>query len=88
MTASSMAEQASAGLNALHKNLRLKSGSLLTGAILHGSHNLYIQGIFTPITRNTGKTAWFIDEFGCVLPLVAIAFAIYFWSKRRELPAA
>jgi membrane protease YdiL (CAAX protease family) len=68
--------------------MRLKSGSLWTGAILHASHNLYIQGIFTPITRNTGKTAWFIDEFGCVLPLVAIAFAIYFWSKRRELPAA
>lgn len=68
--------------------MRLKSGSLWTGAILHGSHNLYIQGIFTPITRNTGKTAWFIDEFGCVLPLVAIAFAIYFWRKRRDLPAA
>jgi membrane protease YdiL (CAAX protease family) len=68
--------------------MRLKSGSLWTGAILHASHNLYIQGIFTPITRNTGKTAWFIDEFGCVLPLVAIAFAIYFWSKRRALPAA
>lgn len=67
--------------------MRLKSRSLWTGAILHGSHNLYIQGIFTPITRNTGKTAWFIDEFGCVLPLVAIAFAIYFWSKRQELPA-
>jgi len=67
--------------------MRLKSGSLWTGAILHGSHNLYIQGIFTPLTRDTGKTAWFIDEFGCVLPLVAIAFAIYFWSKRRELPA-
>jgi membrane protease YdiL (CAAX protease family) len=68
--------------------MRLKSGSLWTGAILHGSHNLYIQGIFTPMTRNTEKTAWFIDEFGCVLPLFAIAFAIYFWSKRRELPAA
>jgi uncharacterized protein len=67
--------------------MRLKSGSLWTGAILHGSHNLYIQGIFTPLTRNTGKTAWFIDEFGCVLPLVAAAFAIYFWSKRRELRA-
>jgi len=66
--------------------LRLKSGSLWTGAILHGSHNLYIQGLFTPFTRNTGKTAWYIDEFGIVLPLVAIVFAIYFWSKRRELP--
>lgn len=65
--------------------MRLKSGSLWTGAILHASHNLYIQAIFTPLTRNTGKTAWYIDEFGCVLPLVAIVFAVYFWSKRREL---
>jgi membrane protease YdiL (CAAX protease family) len=37
--------------------MRLESGSLWTGAILHGSHNLYIQGIFTPITRDTGKSA-------------------------------
>lgn len=66
--------------------MRLKSGSLWTGAILHASHNLYIQAIFTPLTRNTGRTAWYIDEFGCVLPLVTIAFAVYFWSKRRELP--
>jgi membrane protease YdiL (CAAX protease family) len=67
--------------------MRLKSGSLWTGAILHASHNLYIQGFFTPITADTGKTAWYIDEFGCVVPMVAIAFAIYFWSRRRELPA-
>ncbi len=65
--------------------LRLKSGSLWTGAILHASHNLYVQAIFTPLTRDTGKTAWFIDEFGAVLPLVAVGFAIYFWSRRREL---
>ena len=67
--------------------MRLKSGSLWTGAILHASHNQYIQAIFTPLTRNTGKTAWFIDEFGAVLPVIAVLFAIYFWSKRRELPA-
>lgn len=65
--------------------MRLKSGSLWTGAILHASHNLYIQAIFTPLTRNTGRTAWYIDEFGCVLPLVTVVFAVYFWSKRREL---
>jgi uncharacterized protein len=66
----------------------LKSGSLWTGAILHASHNLYIQAIFTPLTRNTGKTARYIDEFGCVLPLVVVVFAVYFWSKRRELPVS
>ena len=67
--------------------MRLKSGSLWTGALLHASHNLCVQAIFTPLTKNTGKTAWYIDEFGAVLPLVAVAFAIYFWSRRRELIA-
>jgi len=65
--------------------LRLKSGSLWTGAVLHASHNLYIQAIFTPLTGSTGKTAWFIDEFGAILPVVAVGFAIYFWRRRNEL---
>jgi uncharacterized protein len=66
--------------------MRLKSGSLWTGAILHASHNLYIQAIFTPLTQNSGKTAWYIDEFGCVLPIIAVVFAVYFWRRRKELP--
>ena len=66
--------------------MRLKSGSLWTGALLHASHNLYIQAIFTPLTRDTGKTAWYIDEFGAVVPIVVLCFAIYFWRKRKELP--
>jgi uncharacterized protein len=65
--------------------LRLKSGSLWTGALLHASHNLFVQAVFTPLTRDTGKTAWFIDEFGAVLPVVAVGFAIYFWRRRNEL---
>jgi uncharacterized protein len=65
--------------------LRLKSGSLWTGAILHASHNLYVQAIFTPLTQDRGKTAWFIDEFGAVLPVVAVAFAVYFWCRRCEV---
>jgi membrane protease YdiL (CAAX protease family) len=66
--------------------MRLKSGSLWTGAFLHASHNLYVQSIFTPLTTDTGKTRWYIDEFGCVLALVSVAFAIYFWTRRHELP--
>lgn len=68
--------------------LRLKSGSLWTGAILHASHNLYVQGIFTPLTQDRGKTAWFIDEFGAVLPIVAVGFAIYFWRRRGEVESS
>lgn len=65
--------------------MRLKSGSLWTGALLHASHNLYIQAIFTPLTRDTGRTAWYIDEFGAVVPIVVLCFAIYFWRRRNEL---
>lgn len=68
--------------------LRLKSGTLWTGAILHASHNLYVQAIFTPLTQDRGKTAWFIDEFGAVLPIVAVAFAIYFWRRRGEVESS
>ena len=65
--------------------MRLKSDSLWTGVLLHASHNLFIQSFFTPLTTNTGRTAYFIDEFGCVLPIVSLALGIYFWSRRKEL---
>lgn len=65
--------------------MRLKSGSLWTGVLLHASHNLFVQSFFTPMTTNTGRTAYFIDEFGCVLPVASLALAIYFWSRRKEL---
>ena len=64
---------------------RMKSGSLWTAVILHASHNLFIQRIFTPLTEDTGNTAYYVDEFGIVLPIVAIGFAIYYWNKRKEL---
>ncbi len=64
---------------------RMKSGSLWTAVILHASHNLYIQSIFTPLTEDTGNTAYFIDEFGIMLPIIVTGLAIYYWSKRKEL---
>ncbi|MBP6978656.1 MAG: CPBP family intramembrane metalloprotease [Bacteroidales bacterium] len=64
---------------------RIKSNSLWTAVILHASHNLFIQRIFTPLTQNTGNTNYFIDEFGIVLPIVCVGFAFYFWKKRKEL---
>ncbi|KLD63430.1 CPBP family intramembrane glutamic endopeptidase [Dyella japonica] len=73
------------GCSVIANWMRLKSGSLWTGAILHASHNLFIQAIFTPLTADTGKSAWFIDEFGVVLPVVIGGFAIYFWRRRHEL---
>ncbi|CAM2899638.1 CPBP family intramembrane metalloprotease [Chryseobacterium flavum] len=66
--------------------LRMKSGSLWTAAILHASHNLFIQSIFTPLTVDTGHTNYFIDEFGIALPIAAVIVAWFFWRKRGELP--
>ncbi len=64
---------------------RLKSNSLWTGVILHASHNLFIQSIFTPLTQDTGDTKFYIDEFGIVLPIVCLGFAFHFWKKRTAL---
>ena len=64
---------------------RIKPGSLWTAVILHASHNLFIQGIFSPLTADTGNTAYYIDDFGIVLPVIGICFAVYYWRKRGEL---
>lgn len=64
---------------------RIKSGSLWTAMFLHASHNLFVQSFFTPITADTGNTKYYVDEFGAVLPLVTVFFAIYFYTRRKEL---
>lgn len=61
--------------------LRLTSGSLWTGVILHASHNAFIQGFFTPMTQDTGITHYFIDEFGIALPIVLIVIALVVWKR-------
>jgi membrane protease YdiL (CAAX protease family) len=66
--------------------LRLKSGSLWTAVILHASHNLFIQEIFDPLTRDRGITKYVTTEFGVGLALVYTLAAWYFWRRRAELP--
>jgi uncharacterized protein len=68
--------------------LRLKSGSLWTAVILHAAHNSFVQAFFTPLTADTGHTAYFIDEFGLLLALAGVLTAYLFWRKRAELPNA
>ena len=64
---------------------RLKSGSLWPAAILHASHNLFIQAIFDRITAPVGKTLYVTTEFGAGLVLTIGAFAAYFWTRRNEV---
>jgi uncharacterized protein len=67
--------------------LRLKSGSLWTAAVLHASHNLFIQVIFTPLTIQKPITPYIIDEFGIGLAITGVFLAIIFTRKAKELPA-
>jgi membrane protease YdiL (CAAX protease family) len=66
--------------------LRLKSGSLWPCAMLHASHNLFIQAILDEMTAPAGKTLYYTTEFGCGLVLTIGAAGAYFWSRRKELP--
>lgn len=65
--------------------LRLKSGSMWPAVILHASHNLFIQALFTPLTGTTKLTPYVVDEFGMGLALAAMLVAYLFWRKRGEI---
>lgn len=64
--------------------LRLKSGSLWTGAIGHASHNLAVQAIFNPLTLQYPDSPKYVDELGLVLPLVMVPVGVYFFLKGRR----
>jgi uncharacterized membrane protein len=62
------------------------SRSVWPCALLHASHNLFIQGFFTPLTGARGHfTPYLIDEFGVAVPGVILLFALGFWSMRRRI---
>lgn len=66
--------------------IRLRSGSLWTGAIFHASHNLFIQGVFDLMTKDNEFTKYFTTEFGIGMALIYAIAAYFFWRKRKELP--
>lgn len=66
--------------------LRLKSGSLWPCALLHASHNLFVQAIFDGMTAHTGRAPYITTEFGFGLVLSIGAVALYFASRHKELP--
>lgn len=76
------------GISFVFAWMRLKSGSFWPCMLLHGSHNVFIQAFFDPLTRPAPITNYMIGEFGAGLAIVAIILAIIFDRKSRELPAA
>src|SRR5690348_14960261 len=65
--------------------LRLKSGSVWPAAILHASHNLFVQAFFDRVTVDTGPTKWLTGEFGAALALTIVATAWIFWRARESV---
>jgi membrane protease YdiL (CAAX protease family) len=62
--------------------LRLRSGSVWPAAILHASHNLFVQAFFDRVTVDTGPTRWLTSEFGAALALALGVTAWLFWRVR------
>ncbi|MEM9169090.1 MAG: CPBP family intramembrane glutamic endopeptidase [Pseudomonadota bacterium] len=69
--------------------ITFRSNSLWPAVILHASHNLFIQRIFTPLTVRGPETHVYIDEFGIVMPILGsvMALGFYFWAKADGLTA-
>lgn len=67
--------------------ITFKSESLWPAVILHASHNLFIQHIFTPLTEKGPESHLFIDEFGIVMPTLGCFMAVgfYYWAKTSGL---
>jgi membrane protease YdiL (CAAX protease family) len=68
--------------------LRLRSGSLWTAVLLHGSHNAFIQGFFDRVATQTHYSEYLTGEFGLVTVAVVSVVAWLFWRRRGEVQQA
>jgi len=73
------------GVASIFAWMRLKSGSVWTGMLLHASHNVFIQAIFDPLTHDTAVTKYVRGEFGVGLALACLLVGYFFWRKRAQL---
>jgi len=72
-------------INFLWTWMRLKSGSIWPGVVLHAAHNTFIQRFFDPFTVRNHITWYVTGEFGVGLTAVAILLALYCWRRRAEV---
>lgn len=63
--------------------LRLRSGSLWPAVTLHAAHNAIVLSVLQPFTLPNEQTPMFAGEFGLILPLVIVPFALYAWYRAK-----
>jgi membrane protease YdiL (CAAX protease family) len=73
------------GINTVFSWLCLKSKSWWPAAMMHASHNVFVQSVFTPLTIQHKITPFIIDEFGVGLALAGIVLAVIFLRKGKYL---
>jgi membrane protease YdiL (CAAX protease family) len=66
--------------------LRMKSGSVWTAALLHGSHNVFMLHVFNTLTTDSGGTWLLVGEYGSITAAMGLLLVILFWSLRKRLP--
>ncbi len=59
--------------------LRLRSNSLWPCAVLHASHNLFVQAVFDRMTAPVGKPLYLTTEFGAGLAITCALTAFVLW---------
>jgi len=67
--------------------IRLKSGSVWTGVILHASHNYFILNLYKPLVKVDGFSKYIVGEFGFGLVIVLSIIAFIFWKNQDKLPS-
>ena len=69
------------GLSVFMAWLRLSTDSFWPCALLHATHNVFVQAVFNAATVERGGTAWLTGEFGAGLAVTALLLA--WWTLRR-----
>jgi membrane protease YdiL (CAAX protease family) len=73
------------GISFVFAWLRLRSGSLWTATIMHGSHNLFVQGVFDVFTTDAGNTRYVTGEFGAALAIAGVVAGVIAWRARTHV---
>ena len=66
--------------------LRLRSRSLWPCAMLHATHNLFVQAVFDRMTTDTGKAPYLTTEFGFGMVITCAITAIILWRAAKPEP--